>query len=226
MLALNLLTYKILPEGLKEAHTVTTYPITIEAYDTISDTVHRENFISPTKRVSEYTEVTVYGEVNNSGYRKVVTYDLSKKQAEDIKSYIDMFDEKNDWHSSNDKKYRLTEQLSRKEYTTVEKLSYGEPIEDFDEEKYQEHLNRDLMIIYALGGLNTAAMLTYLLKALHGRKKYKQGLKEFKQYDSKIDEYRDEIRDYCTLKSELNQMKDKYLEEGLSSTEYKKIYKK
>lgn len=226
LLSLNLISYKVMPSILKSGNTETTYRITRELYDTISDEVRSEKEEYSSKKESEYTELIIYGAVNKHGIRTVTKYTFSDNTKEDIREYIDMIDNNTRYTNRNSINYRLDGQLSKEEYTVVERMTYGDKLEKFNEEEYKKDLQRALMIIYSLGGVFTTSMLTYLLIAIHNNKKYKEELHEFGYYDKMIDKYEYKAKKYENLKDELIELKKDYNNGNFNPDDYKKVLKK
>lgn len=226
ILALNLMSYKFMPSITKSINTTTTYKLNREAYDTINRKVTTDENTYGTKDESEYAELKYYSEVDKNGRRTVTTFKFDNKNVEDISDYIYMFSETDGYSTRETIDYRFSEQLSREEYTVVERMTYGEEKVEFDEEKYQKDLQRALLIINILGGVFGTSLLHYLLITIHNNRKYKEELEELTYTDRTIEDSEHKIEKYKKLKNELIELKKDYEDDGLNTEDYKKILRK
>ena len=223
MLAFNILAFKFGDNLIKKDNTDITFMTNREAYDTVSNEVKSENVVVH-KGESEYSTLKVYGEVNENGERKITTYKLDNSQLEDIRDYLDLDNSKEDY-STNTINYRLGEQLSRDEYTVVERMHYGEEYHAFDEEQYNKELQKFMIAIYALGGIFTTSMLVYLFNTFIYKKRIKEEQNMHSTYDNKIDQIKSETDQYIKSKFEITSIIDDY--SNISADEYKaKVYVK
>ena len=220
VLSLSVLGYKIMPSVLKKADTEVLFRTTREAYDTVSEEIRTEETYGK-KHDKEFTELKVYGPVGENGKRTVKKYRLTDLNLDDITEYPDAVEDDKGYLSKDTIDYRFSEQLSREEYSTVERMTYGEEKSVFDEESY----NKDLIWMYrlceALAGASSGLLLYALIETLHANRK-KKSLEEVNEDREELSEtYEEQLSRYKKLQEELENTVA-YKDE-LTSEEYKKI---
>ena len=225
ILALNIGAYKSAPGVVRNANTTTSYDVTTEAYDTVSGKTRSEK-INFDYKDNEYVTVKVYGEVDSRNKRDVVKYNLSDVELEDIEDYVEAVSEHNNASSRTNIDYSFGEQLSRDEYTVVERVKQIDENVNFDEEAYNRELRIANIILYATGGTISAFTLYSLLSLLNNRKKIKKNCLDSNGYGKLIDKNDDKIREYRNLKKEVESMIEDYNNGQIDYAEYEKLTKK
>ncbi len=219
ILALTCIGYKAFPALTKSECTEVTYKTTREAYDTISDETRTEETYG-NKDKSEFTKLKVYGPVREDGKREVTVYSLSDLEFDDLSEYTEAVSEKTAYKGKQTVDYSFGEQLSREEYSVVEKMTYGEAKEEFNEEKY----NKELITIYRfcqiVGGTSAMLLFTGLLSSMITNKKIKD-LDSSIDFREKVDDhYREKISKFDKQIDEI----DEYMhEDNISTEEYKSL---
>ena len=222
LLALNILSLKVSSSIIKNRNTSVTYLTTREAYDTISDDVRTEE-IYVKKGEKPYTVVKVYGEVDSNGNRKVTTYDMGDVELDNLDEYVDSADDSKRNHTYEIIDYRMSEQLSRNPYTTVERMTYGDKKAVFNEEKYDSEMKTTKSVLYSLIGLFGTTTLIELLLLIINDKKRKKYLTDSSDYEDAVSTNKDRIKKYKDLKNEILRMKQEQENGSLDLEEYKKM---
>lgn len=218
LMALNIFGYLHAPSMLQKKYSDVTYQTTREVYDTVSDETRSEEVYGK-KKAKEFTELKVYGPVKENGKRKVTTYELSEMNLDDISEYTTAIDEDTRCSSEQTIDYRFGEQLSREEYSTVEKMTYGEEKVDFDQQQYDEALVRVYIAYQLLVGTISSFILASFYTSFYNNRKRKQ-LEEANESRKSLAEAYDKQIERCW-----DQMKelDQTTDSELSSEEYKKL---
>ena len=219
ILALTCIGYKAFPALTKRECTDVTYKTTREAYDTVSDETRSEEIYGK-KDKDEFTKLKVYGPVNEDGKREVTSYSLSDLEFDDLSEYTEAISDSTSYKSRETIDYSFGEQLSREEYSIVEKLTYGEAKEEFNEEKY----NKELVTIYRfcqiVGGASAMLLFTALLSSIITNKKIKDLNSSIKYREKTIDRYDEKIDE---LDSQIDDIDNHMREDNISTEEYKKL---
>ena len=219
ILALTCIGYKAFPAITKNDCTVTTYKTTREAYDTVSNETRSEE-VYGYKDKNEYTKLRVYGPVNKKGKRKMTVYSLSEMEFDDLSEYTQAVTKDTNCLSKEMVDYRFSEQLSREEYSVVEKMYYGESRVEFDEERYNKELVNIYRFCQIVGGTSAMLLFTGLLSSMITNKKIKELDKSIEFKEKVDDHYREKISKFDKQIDEI----DEYMhEDNISTEEYKSL---
>ncbi len=222
ILALNLGACKLAPSLIKKSNTSTTVLTTTEAYDSVTGEARKEEIFTPGTD-KEYVRLKQYGPVNESGKRKVITYDLSDIELEDISKYIDQINEDTKYSSKETIKYSFGEQLSREEYTIIEKMVYGDSKANFDEQEFNRDLRIALTILLSCGGVFSAATVASLILYIRNRRKLDEENKKIESINSKIDMNKENIEKYIKLREETKELVQQFKDNNINIEDYERL---
>ena len=223
----NLISLKGLPSSMKTKYTDTTYLTKREAYDTFTGQTRTEEYYIK-KGDDEFAKVYVYEPVNSNGERKVTTYKMADADYENIEDYVSAITNEDSYNEHTVQKvdFNYGSQLTSERYTTVERMNYGDAVENFDQEGYNKAYRRWLALLIALIGYFGISISVYILYMIKNKQILESKRKEREKYSIEKNKNDKKIKKYKKLKEEVEKLIEKQKNGTLDAADYMQLIRK